>query len=241
LRAQGAEPIECPTIQIQPLEDNSALDQALSTLTNYDWIIFTSVHGVRSVLSRLRDLGREAAALSAARLAAIGPSTAKELAGAGLRVDYQPGEYVAEAIVEGLEGVAGKRILLPRADIAREALAVGLREKGAVVDEVAAYRTVPAASQAGSVRQRLAAGEIDVVTFTSSSTVRNFLALLEQGTGNKEEEVLGLLRGVKIACIGPITSQTAREMGLQVDVEAREYTIPGLVEALVEAYEKKGK
>lgn len=275
LREQGAEPLECPTIQIEPLEDSSELDRALDNLSQYDWVVFTSVHGVRHVLHRLRALGREPAALASTRLAAIGPSTSRELAGAGLRVEYQPGEYVAEAIVEGMNGVAGKRILLPRADIAREALTIGLREKGAVVDEVDAYRTVPASAEAGPVRLLLASGEIDAVTFTSSSTVRNFVALLrgeeqgtgseDQGTGNGEQgrgnEELGtgsrvqgsgtrragagneaglvdVLKGVKVACIGPITSQTARELGLQVDVEAKEYTIPGLVEALVEAYKE---
>lgn len=253
LRDYGAEAVECPTIEIQPVEDFSEMDVALSRLSEYDWVIFTSVHGVRSVLSRLNDLGRSADALAECRLAAIGPATARVLKGAGLRVAYQPEEYVAEAIVEGLAGVAGKRILLPRADIARESLAVGLGEKGAVVDEVDAYRTVSASAEAGPVRQMLAAGQIAAVTFTSSSTVRNFVALLERapgnkeqgtgnkerGTGNKKRGVVGLLKGVKVACIGPITSKTAREMGLHVDVVAKEYTIPGLVQALEEFYAKE--
>ncbi|MDO8688725.1 MAG: uroporphyrinogen-III C-methyltransferase [Dehalococcoidia bacterium] len=244
LREQGAEPVECPTIKIEPLEDSAALDHALSSLSGYDWVVFTSVHGVRSVLDRLRSLGQDPAVLGASKLAAIGPSTAKELTNSGLSVAYQPKEYVAEAIVEGLDPVSGKRILLPRADIAREALAIGLRDRGALVDEVDAYRTVPAASEAELVRRLLASGEIDVVTFTSSSTVRSFVALLEQGMSNEEqgtgtrERALSLLEGVKVACIGPITSKTARELGLQVDIEASEYTIPGLVEALVEAYGK---
>jgi len=239
LRDQGAEPVECPTIQIAPLEDPSVLDEALRNLPQYDWVVFTSVHGVRSALSRLHALGQDVQNLNKVRLAAIGPATAKELSRAGLRVDYQPREYVAEALVEGLEGVEGKRILLPRADIAREALAVGLREKGAVVDEIDAYRTVPAMAEAERVRAKLASGELDAITFTSSSTVRNFIAMLEPVTGNEEQEVLSLLKGVKVACIGPITSQTARGLGLRVDVEATVYTIPGLVEALVEAYEKE--
>jgi uroporphyrinogen III methyltransferase/synthase len=253
LRDHGAEAVECPTIEIQPVEDFSEMDVALSRLSEYDWVIFTSVHGVRSVLSRLNDLGRSADALAECRLAAIGPATARELEGAGLRVSYQPEEYVAEAIVDGLDGVAGRCILLPRADIARESLAIGLREKGAVVDEVDAYRTVSASAEVGPVRQMLATGQINAVTFTSSSTVRNFVALLERapgneeqgtgnkerGTGNKKRGVVGLLKGVKVACIGPITSKTAREMGLRVDVVAKEYTVPGLVQALEDFYAKE--
>ena len=260
LREQGAEAVECPTIEVQPLEDFSVMDRALNDLERYDSVIFTSVHGVRSVVSRLQVLGIGLDGLSRLHLSAIGPATARELIKAGLHVDYQPKEYVAEAIVEGLDGVAGKRILLPRADIAREALAIGLREKGAVVDEVDAYRTVPATGEAGRVCQLLASGQVDVVTFTSSSTVRNFFGLLQQGTGNKERRKGGegrgsrveqggqgalteqrraveLLQGVKVACIGPITSQTARELGLRVDIEATEYTIAGLVDALEEYYE----
>lgn len=243
LRQQGAEPVECPTIQIEPMEDTSALDQALLRLIEYDWVVFTSVHGVRSVLERLRAAGSGPSALAVTRLAAIGPATARELTEAGLGVAYQPQQYVAEAIVEGMNEVEGKRILLPRADIAREALAIGLRAKGGLVDEVDAYRTLPARAQAEPVRRMLAAGEIDAVTFTSSSTVRNFVALVGPETGSAEQdaktsEVLGLPDGVKIACIGPITSETARQLGLRVDIEAKEYTIPGLVEALVEAYRK---
>lgn len=264
LRDRGAESVECPTIEVQPVEDFSEMDMALSRLAEYDWVIFTSVHGVESVLSRLQHLGRHPSVLGASRLAAIGPSTARALLSTGLPVAYQPKEYVAEAIVEGLQGVEGKRILLPRADIAREALATGLRGKGAVVDDLAAYRTVPPAGRAEGVLSRLAAGEIDAVTFTSSSTVRNFVALLERGTRREERGpgpgqgprakgqgsrgesarseapgVADLLKGVKIACIGPVTSQTARELGLQVDVEAEEYTIPGLVQALVDFYERE--
>ncbi len=243
LRDEGAEPVECPTIKIEPLEDFSELDRALENLGQYDWIVFTSVHGVRAVLERLSTLGQGPEALSGSRLAAIGPATSKELTNAGLRITYQPKQYVAEAIIEGMEDVTGSRILLPRADIAREALAIGLREKGAVVDEVDAYRTVPASAEAGPVRLMLASGKIDAVTFTSSSTVSNFVALLEQDagtaeppTGTQDRPVLSLLEGVKVACIGPITSKTARELGLPVDVEAKEYTIPGLVEALIDAY-----
>jgi uroporphyrinogen III methyltransferase/synthase len=226
LQEHGAQPVEFPVIRIEPPQDSTELDRAVRELACYQWVVFTSVHGVRSLLSRLQALGGDARGFGQAKIAAIGPATAGELKQFGLTPDYQPPEYVAEAVLEGLGEVAAQRILLPRADIAREALAEGLRQKGALVDEVAAYRTVPAQDRAEPLREMLAKGEIDIVTFTSSSTVRN-LDLLG-------EEALSLLKGVKIACIGPITSQTARELGLAVDVEAREYTIPGLVEAIVD-------
>lgn len=237
LRKLGAEPVELPAITFEPPEDYTPLDAAIRHIRQYDWIIFTSTNGVRAFMERLWTLGWDARSLAKVKLAAIGPATATALEQCRLRADYVPDQYVAEAVAAGLCDVRGQRILLPRADIARPALAIALREAGATVDEVTVYRTVLAEGVQGSassgdlvfptsedVRQMLAKNQIDVVTFTSSSTVRNLVALLG---GVKP------LRGALIACIGPITADTAREMGLRVDMVAEEYTIDGLIEVLI--------
>jgi uroporphyrinogen III methyltransferase/synthase len=225
LRELGAEPVIFPTIAIRPPESWDALDAAVDRLSSYDWVIFTSTNGVRFFWKRLEQTNRDARAFAGARLAAIGPVTAQELTARGLRPDLVPEQYVAEAILKEIGGVEGQRILLPRADIARPALAEGLLAAGAQVDEVAAYRTVPASAEdAQQIRERLVAGELDVLTFTSSSTVRNFVAALEP--------LPDLPDGTIVACIGPITAQTAEELGLPVHVSAAEHTIGGLLRAL---------
>lgn len=229
LRDLGAEPVIFPTIAIREPKDWKALDAAIDRLANrrYDWVIFTSTNGVRFFWQRLEKAGRDARTFAGSRLAAIGPVTAQELAERGLRADLVPDRYVAEAILEELGTVEGQRVLLPRADIARPLLADGLRAAGADVDEVAAYRTASAGrDNRTEIRDMLAAGAIDVLTFTSSSTVRNFLAALEP--------LPDLPEGLVVACIGPITAGTARESGLPVHVSAEEHTIEGLLTALVE-------
>lgn len=223
----GAEPIEFPTIRIAPLDDYAQLDAALAQ--KYDWVIFTSVNGVRFVWERLTALGRDARAFAETRLAAIGSATAEELARHGLRADFVPREYIAEALAEQIGDVAGQRILLPRADIARETLAHELRARGAHVDDVAAYRTITTDAndpRAQEMRAQLERGKIDAITFTSSSTVRGFVNC-QLPIDNCQ---------LTIACIGPVTAQTARELGLRVDVVAEEYTIAGLVAALEQFY-----
>lgn len=229
LRELGAEPITCPTIRILPPDDFGPLDAAIRRLPQYDWLIFTSVNGVHFFFQRLEVLGRKEA-LAMVRLAAIGPATADALAAQGLPVDFVPRQYVAEAIVEGIGDVTGQHILLPRADIARKALANGLRTKGAVVDEVTAYRTVPASP--GDLMTLLGrGGRIDIATFTSPSTVRNFVVLLGDRSPG---EVLG---DAVVACIGPITARAAQAVGLTVDIVAEEHTVRGLVRAIVKAME----
>lgn len=225
LAALGAQPIVFPTIEIAPLEDTSRLDRAINQLSSYDWVIFTSVNGVAAFWNRLIAAGKDAGALVGIKVAAIGPATAQALKQRGIQARFMPDEYVADAIVEGIRDVRGQRILLPRADIAREALAVELERLGGMVDEIAAYRTVPAAPDTrGSAELRRG---VDAITFTSSSTVRNFVALADRETG-----------GAIVACIGPITAQTARELGLPVDVMATEYTLDGLVAALVDHFSR---
>ncbi|HEX6288395.1 MAG TPA: uroporphyrinogen-III C-methyltransferase [Herpetosiphonaceae bacterium] len=261
LREAGAQPIEYPVIAFAPPADWTPLDQALAKLDEYNWIIFTSVNGVRFMLDRMRTFDMQPSLLHHHRIGAIGPATAQALEEAGLRATFVPTEFVAEAVIEQIGDVAGQRILLPRADIARETLAEGLQAKGAHVDNVVAYRTVlgtgeeqenqelrcraPSGHGEGletrnpkhearndSVVGMLRDRAIDAVTFTSSSTVTNFFARLEQ-SGVANDEARALLEPVTIAAIGPITAQTARDFGLRVTIEAEKYTIDGLMSALI--------
>jgi len=225
LAALGAEPIVFPTIDIAPLEDHTALDRAIAGLSSYPWVVFTSVNGVAAVWDRLAAMGKDGCAFDGIQVAAIGPATAHALGKRGVQAQFIPDEYVAEAIVEGIGDVQGRRILLPRADIARETLALELEGRGAVVDEIAAYRTLPAAPDPTGLAE-LRHG-VDAITFTSSSTVRNFVALMGRD---------GLSSNTVVACIGPITANTARELGFRVDVVATEYTMDGLVRALADYF-----
>jgi uroporphyrinogen III methyltransferase/synthase len=227
LRTLGAEAVELPTIRIAPPADWAPLDRAIRQLPDYDWIVFTSVNGVGYFWERMNAAGLDARALHGLRLAAIGPATAAELHAHGLRADYVPAEYVAEAVAAGLGDVRGLRILLPRADIARPALADLLREGGAEVIEVTAYRTLQPETDPAELADLLA--RVNLVTFTSSSTARN-LAAMARDAGLDLPQALGQ---ATVACIGPITAGTARELGLAVDVVAKEYTIDGLVQAIL--------
>jgi uroporphyrinogen III methyltransferase/synthase len=228
LTALEAVPVVFPTIVIAPLDDPALLDQAIQSLGAYHWVIFTSVNGVTSFWDRLAAAGKTPAALIGTAVAAIGPATARALIEWGVYPWYLPGEYVAEAIASGIGDVRGARVLLPRAEIAREALAVELRQKGAVVDEVAAYRTILAKPDLRAMDE-LQRG-LDAILFTSSSTVRNFVELAGSDT-----------RRAVVACIGPITAQTARDLGINVHVVATEYTMDGLVQALANYFEAKPK
>ncbi|CAN5854674.1 hypothetical protein BH20GEM3_BH20GEM3_09270 [soil metagenome] len=228
LRALGASVIEFPTIRIGEAPDPVALRAAAGRVASYDWVVFTSVNGVERFWSALRSAGADTSSFGGARVCAIGPATAAALETRGIRPDLVPSEFVAEATVQALASsgeLADRRILLPRAEIAPATLPDGLRACGALVDEVAAYRTELDGADADGVREILRAGEIDLITFTASSTVRNFVDLL----GPK-------IAGAEVASIGPITSRTACDLGLPVHVEAAEYTIPGLTEAIVMHY-----
>lgn len=230
LRQAGATPIELPVIAFQPPSNPSQLDAHLAKLDSYDWIVFTSANGVEAAVSRLSELDIGTGELARAKLAAIGSSTAARLRQRGLPVAFVPDEFVAEAVLAGLveRGVSGKRLLLLRAEQARSALPDGLREAGATVDIVAAYRTeLPQPDERlRVVLRQLEDDKIDIVTLTSSSTARNLVKLL----GGRVD----LLNQTRIACIGPITAGTATKLGLRVDVVADEYSIPGLVTALYE-------
>jgi hydroxymethylbilane synthase len=228
LRSAGAEPIELPAISIQPPGSYESIDAAIRR-RDYDWLVFTSANGVRFFHERLVALGEGSDWIRHSRVAAIGPETARALATIGITADLVPDEYVAEALVASLADAVplqGQRVLLPRADIARDALSTGLLREGAIVESVVAYRTVPAPSSP-EIEGQLRAGAIDAVTFTSSSTVRAFLGSLSSNDA---------LSGVTLACIGPITAETLREAGLGPSVVAQTYTISGLVEALSDYY-----
>ena len=229
LEKLGAEVHEFPTIEIRPPEDFGPLDAAIRELDSFGLIVFTSVNGVDAFLRRLRqhDLDLRAVPRSA-RLAAIGPATAERLEEAGLRVDVVPGEYRAEALVGVLDTgqLADERILIPRAKVAREILPEKLREAGAEVVVPPAYESVPSSGGREELALRLHSGEVDCVTFTASSTVENFVGAFGA------EAAARLLADTRVACIGPITADTARKHGLRVDAQADEYTIPGLVEAV---------
>ena len=231
LESLGATVYHCAAVAIAPLEDFAELDAVLARLEAYDWVIFTSANGVNAVVSRLRALNRTFTAQGKLRIGAIGPATAGALSDVGVRADFVPTSYVAEAIVEQIGEAAGKMILLPRADIAREALADGLRAKGATVDEAAAYRTVPG-DGAAELAKLLRASAVDMVTFTSSSTVRFSLQGLE-ASGLSREQALSMLNATATICIGPVTASTARELGVKVARVAEEYTEDGLVDAIL--------
>ncbi|HEY3302108.1 MAG TPA: uroporphyrinogen-III synthase [Candidatus Binatia bacterium] len=238
LKRLGAEAIEFPTIEIVPPASYEALDRAIQNLQQYDWIIFTSVNGVSCFSDRLAHLKIHASGLGKIRAAAIGPETAKALESLGVRPRVVPEEFRAEAILEMLrpEEMRGRKVLIPRAAEARDVLIQTLRQWGAQVDVVEAYRTIVPKNASNWMRALLLGGKADMVTFTSSSTVKNFVALLGA------DDVKGLLSATAIACIGPITQATAEELGVRVDAIAAEYTIPGLTRAIVEYFANaKGK
>jgi len=229
LRQAGFEPIYFPVIEIRPIEENAALERALSRLDSYDWIIFTSVNAVEVVLAfrgenhhspRLRD------SAAAPRVAAIGPKTAQALQERGIHPDFVPEEYVAESILPGLGDVGGKWILLPRAEIARKALPEAICEAGGIPHEIAVYKTLPAEPSSEGL-DALRSG-VDIVTLTSPSTVHNFIAIARQNG----LDPLSLPGNPWFACIGPITERAAREEGLVNLVTAREYTTDGLIELI---------
>ena len=232
LEELGSEVIECPTIEIIPPDSYVPLDRTIQDLEEYDWIVFTSVNGVKEFLNRLQYLGKDSAALEGIRLAAIGPETAREMASHGIQVEFVPAEYRAEGILHGLNPreVEGKRFLLPRAATARDILPRTLKEWGAEVDVVQAYRTVPAKGSAAILSGVLSENKVDMVTFTSSSTVRYFVDLLSPVDLKK------FCKSVAVACIGPITKGTAESNRIRVDVLAKEYTVSGLIEAIVEYF-----
>ena len=229
LEELGAEVIEFPTIEIHPPENYAPLDEAIKNLADYNWIIFTSVNGVKQFLDRQRVLMADVRSLTNIKIAAIGPETANRLQSAGIAPCLVPTQFSAEGILQDLrpEEMHGKRVLLPRAAGARDVLPETLRVWGAQVDVVETYRTALPNTDNSALRKLLQEKKIDMITFTSSSTVRHF-CLLFRGENLRE-----LMASVAIACIGPITEKTVEEKGLRAAVVSQEYTIPGLVRAMI--------
>jgi uroporphyrinogen-III synthase len=232
LRKQGTEVVEIPFIEIRKPKSFKSLDAALGNLSTYDWLILTSVNGVEAMWDRLAKLRITKRHLEALHIAAIGPATRKAIEQHGVKVEVVPKEYVAESIVRSLRNrVKGKRVLLVRAKVARDVIPRELRKAGAHVDVVEAYETVIPIASRSRLRAALKNPKTrpDVITFTSSSTVRNFMALL------KDPRPPGL-DGIRMASIGPVTSSTLREFGLRATIHAKQFTIPGLVQAIVRNY-----
>jgi uroporphyrinogen III methyltransferase/synthase len=226
IRGRGGEPIEFPTIALAPLDDFRALDDALAHVTEYDWIVFTSANGVRAVMARVGETHSSSVDWKALRVAAIGPGTARALEANGVPVAFIPTQFLGQQIARDLPIESGQRALLLRADLASDVLATGLTARGVQVSDVDAYRTVMPESREIDLTR------MDAVTFTSSWTVRNFVAMLDDA-GRTRLETLDLF------CIGPVTAQTARELGLHVAAVAAEHTLDGLVEAMENYYGMK--
>ncbi len=234
LKRLGAKVIEFPTIQILPPISWKEVDRAIDQLKSYDWAIFTSANGVHFFWQRLIEKGKNHIPPSSLKICAIGPATAKQLKEKGMRIEYIPKEFVAESVLKGFEKIdlKGKRILLARAKVARDILPKGLRKMGAEVDVVEAYRTVKPRGGTKRLNQLLLERGIDVITFTSSSTVNHFAELL------KKENLKILLKDIAIACIGPITAKTASRWRMRVKIQPKEYTIPGLTQAIAKYFNK---
>jgi len=227
----GAEVVPFPTVEMVPPPSLAGLHDAMRRAAEFDWVVFTSANGVRVFFDHLQVLGADVRDWHGARFAAIGPQTAKAVQRYGVRVDTIPAEFRAEAVVDALvqAGVAGKRVLLPRAAGARDVLPAELQRHGALVEEVATYTTALPSDTLGELRDLLLRGDADLVTFTSSSTVRNFVAIFAG-------EVDRVLAHAAVGCIGPVTAETARSYGMQVAIQPSTYTIPAFADAIVRYY-----
>ncbi len=232
---RGATTIEFPTIDVVPPSSWDELDAALKAVETFDWLIFTSANAVKFFMERLRVLGKDVRILKGVKICVVGPKTAESLEAHGLRADLIPTEFKAEGVLEALGGaqVKGKRFLIPRAKVAREIIPDKLRELGADVTVAVAYENVKPAADVERVRRLFEEKKISAVTFTSSSTVHNFIEILGQ------KEYKKLLQNVVVACIGPVTAKTATEYGMKTDIMPKEYTIPAFVDAMAEYFKKK--
>ncbi|MGE3509506.1 MAG: uroporphyrinogen-III C-methyltransferase [Vicinamibacterales bacterium] len=237
IEALGGEAIEAPFIRIVPPDDYSELDAACARITQYDWLVFSSANAVEAFMQRLLASPLDLRALSRTRLCAVGPATTERLARYGLKVDLVPAEYRAEAIVDAFAqtgDVRGMSVLIPRADIGREIVGDELRRQGAVVTEVIAYRTVvvdPEREGEPDIYRMLLDHQLDVVTFASASSVRSFVRAFGQ------DQATDLLRPVAVAAIGPVTAEAAAQYGIHTTIMPAQYTVPALVEAIVQHFE----
>ena len=228
IEEQGGEVYSFPTIQITAPDSYGPVDDSLNNIAAYQWIIFASSNGVESFFARQRHLGLDVRTMTGIKVAAIGAATGSALLAHGIVADYLPEEFMAESLVAGLKEriVPGQRVLLPTADIARKLIEDELRAAGVQVDKVDLYKTVPGSGDRDNLLEWLENREIDIITFTSSSTVENFMQILGR-------ENIGLLKGVKVACIGPVTAAKAGELGLDIAIMAESFQIDGLVQAIL--------
>jgi len=232
LIAQGAKPIFFPTIRIIPPQDWGELDKSIDKLEVYDTVIFTSVNGVNFFFQRLNNRRRNFNSLKKLRICAIGPRTAAQVEKFHLRVDIIPKEFRAESIVDSLEkeGILGRRFLLPRAEKAREVLPEEIKKGGGHIDVVTAYRTSKGEGNIQEIKKLFQKQMVDIITFTSSSTVKNFVELFS------ENRIKDIIKGCVVASIGPITANTAASLGIKTDIMPEEYTIQGLINAISEYF-----
>ena len=233
LMKEGANPIHFPTIKIVPPPSWRELDAAIKNLENYDWLIFTSANGVSFFFERLFAKKKDIRDLKGIKICCIGPATARQVQNKGIRVDLVPGEFISEGILQSFSrtNLKGKKILIARAARARDVLPEGLKKLGALVNVVTAYETISSGKKKKELEELFKENQVDVITFTSSSTVNNFIKI----TGSD----FRLPKGVKIACIGPVTAAAARKAGFPVDIHQEEYTMEGLVGALINYFKKK--
>lgn len=229
LASHGANVIQFPTIEVHPLPDYADVRKTLGYISSYDWVAFTSVNGVARFFEQLRAIGQDARALAGCKIAAIGPATAQALKKNGIKADFIPERFVAESVVQGLSalGLQDKRILIPRALVARDVLPDQLRAAGASVDVLPMYETKPSNAHREEILEMLEAGEIQCITFGSSSTVENFIELIP---ASKLKEYPNL----KYGCIGPVTAKTLEKHGIICDFQPTDYTIPALVDILLQ-------
>jgi len=236
LEEYGANCLECSTINIKPVDSYAILDSEMERLQEYHWILFTSLNGVKYFFERLFAKGMDSRDMKGPDIAAVGKSTADLLLHYGINADLIPNTFTGEGLAQSLldQGVEGRNILIPRALQAREILPETLRGAGAQVTVAPVYQNCPGEGDQEGLRRELQSGGVEMVTFTSSSTVRNFIEMLGI---NDQEELRRLLAGVKIAAIGPITAKTVTDRGLKVDIQPEKHTIPGLIDAIVAYYD----
>jgi uroporphyrinogen III methyltransferase/synthase len=233
LISEGAYPIHFPTIKIVPPKDWHKLDAAMEALTSYDWLIFTSANGVQFFFERLREKNKDIRDLKGIKICCIGPATARQIEDRGIKVDLVPEQFIAEGILQSFAAMdlKGRKILLPRAAKARDVLPEGLKKMGAIVDVVSAYQTVNSGKKKDELAALISGNKVDVITFTSSSTVTNFV------------EIMGrdfiLPAHIDVACIGPVTEAAAKKAGFKIDIQQEEYTMEGLVHSLINHVKKK--
>jgi uroporphyrinogen III methyltransferase/synthase len=232
---RGATTIEFPTIDVVPPASWDELDSAIDAVESYDWIIFTSANAVKFFMERLRGRGKDLRLLKGVNICTVGPKTAESLEQYGLKADMIPAEFKAEGVLAALGGVKvkGLRFLIPRAKVAREIIPDKLREQGAEVTVAVAYENVRPVADTDRIKKMFMENKVTAVTFTSSSTVHNFIEILGQ------KEYKALLAGVAVACIGPVTAKTAEDFGMKTDIMPKDYTIPAFVDAIVEYFQKR--